>query len=233
MKTDLLQMKEVYQNMIRDNTPASRESCPSPEDLVLLVRTKLSRRERAKIMEHAVGCHLCLREIKKLLDITNQESKLIRDLSELLNADAHEKSPQGRPFARRLSWNYIFVATFVVLFGVVVTYSILHRSSATDLRRGPTAKIRLVSPVDKAVSRQELKFVWEELPRARYYVVEAVDGTLSLIWRSEPVMARELYPPPDVIEKFKPDGNYYWKVTAVQEGGGQFESLMKPFSIKK
>jgi hypothetical protein len=233
MKIDMFQLKEAYQGILEDNRPASRESCSSPEDLLLLVRSKLSRRDQAKIMDHAVRCPLCLGEIKKLLDITKEENKFILNLNEALNSAVHSKPHQGRSFARRLSWNYVSAISISIFLIVIATYAILHVSSKSDLRRGATTEIHLISPAEKEISAAELKFVWDVLTNAKYYVLEAFDASLDLVWRSEPVTANEFRPPRDVIQKFRPNEIYFWMVTAVQESGNKSKSGMKEFSIKE
>jgi len=233
MKTDRLDLKDAYRNFLEGNKPASRELCPSPEDLVLLVRSRMPRRDRSKIMNHTAECSYCLQEVKTILDVTNKENKFILAMNDVLNSAAHEKPAQARPLAKRLSWNYVSVASLVILLMAIAAYSIFHFSSRSDFRRGPTADIHLISPAEKAVSGAELKFVWDVLPKAKHYVIEAFDASLNLVWRSEPNTANEFNPSREVSQKFSPSETYFWMVTAVFEGGNKIKSRMSEFSIKK
>jgi len=233
MKTDLLDLKDAYRNFLEGNKPASRELCPSPEDLVLLVRSRMPRRDRSKIMNHTAKCSYCLQEVKTILDVTNKENKFILAMNDVLNSAVHEKPAQARPLAKRLSWNYVSVISAVVLLAAVATYSVLHFSSRSDFRRGPTANIQLVSPIDKAVSSGELRFIWEAVPKAKYYIIETFDATLDLIWRSESLTTNEFQSSPDILQKFRPNEKYFWRVTAVLEGGNKIKSRMSEFSIRK
>jgi hypothetical protein len=116
------------------------------------------------------------------------------------------------------------VASAILLLAAIATYSVLHFSSRSDFRRGPAANIQLISPVDKAVSSGELRFTWEGVPKAKYYIIETFDASLDLIWRSESLTANEFQPSQDISQKFMPNEKYFWRVTGVLE---------KDFSIKK
>jgi len=233
MKTDLLDLKEAYRDFLEGNKPASRESCPSPEDLLLLVRSRISRHRKTKIMDHTAKCAYCLQEVKTILDVTNKENKFILAMNGALNSAANEQSPRTSPFARRLSWNYISVVSIIILLVGIAAYSIFRFSSKPDSLRGPEADIHLISPANKVVPGAELRFIWEGLPNAKYYVIEAFDASLDLVWRSEAMTANEFNPPRDVIQKFRPDEAYFWMVTAILEGGNKIKSKMNEFLIKK
>ena len=233
MKTDLLDLKEAYRNYLEGNKPASRELCPSPEDLLLLVRSRMPRRRKTKIMDHTAKCSYCLQEVKTILDVTNKENKFIHAMNDVLNSAAHEKPAQAKPLAKRLSWNYASVASIVILLAAIAAYSIFHFSSKSDFRRGPAADIHLILPAEKAVSSAELRFVWDVLPKAKHYVIEAFDASLDLVWRSVPITGHEFNPPREVSRKFSPNETYFWMVTAVLEGGNKIKSRMSEFSIRK
>lgn len=233
MKTDLLDLKDAYRNFLEGNKPASRELCPSPEDLFLLVRSRMPRRRKTKIMDHTAKCSYCLQEVKTILDVTNKENKFILAMNDVLNSAANEKPAQAKPLAKRLSWNYVPVASLVILLTAIAAYSIFHFSSKSDFRRGPAADIHLISPAEKAVWSAELKFVWDVLPKAKHYVIEAFDASLDLVWRSEPITGHEFNPPREVSQKFSPNETYFWMVTAVLEGGNKIKSRMNEFSIRK
>lgn len=233
MKTDILDLKGAYRDFLEGNKPASRESCPSPEDLLLLVRSRISRRRKTKIMDHTTKCAYCLQEIRTILDVTNKENKFMLAMNDALNSAANEKPARTSPFAGRLSWNYISIVSIIILLAGIAAFSIFHFSSKPDYLRGPGAAIHLISPADKVVPGAELRFVWEGLPNAKYYIIEALDASLDLVWRSESMTANEFNPPGDVIQKFRPDESYFWTVTAILEGGNKIKSNMNRFSIKK
>jgi hypothetical protein len=233
MKTDLLGLKGAYRDFLEGNKPESRESCPSPEDLLLLVRSRISRRRKTKIMDHTAKCAYCLREVKTLLDVTDKENKFILAMNDALNSAAHEQPARTRPFAGRLSWSYVSVVSIVILLAGIAAYSIFRSSSKPDSLRGSAADIHLISPANKVVPGAELRFVWESLPNAKYYVIEAFDASLDLVWRSEAMTANAFNPPGDVLQKFRPDEAYFWTVTAILEGGNKIKSNMNKFLIKK
>jgi hypothetical protein len=233
MKTNLVDLKKVYKNYLEDNKPSSRESCPPPEKLVLFVRSKMAGREQTKFMDHAIKCSYCLHEVRNLLDITKAENKFVLEMSKLMNSASLAKRPQARPLARPWSRNPVSVASAIVLLAAIAAYSIFHFSSRSDFRRGPAAKIQLISPVETAVSSAELRFSWEGVPKAKYYIIETFDASLDLIWRSESLTANEFRSSQDISQKFRPDESYFWIVTAVLEGGNKTKSRMSEFSIRK
>ena len=233
MKTNLAELSQIYKNYLEDNKPSSRDSCPPPEKLVLLLRSKRTGRDQKKLLDHATKCAYCQREIKGLLDITKAEDTFILEMSELRNSAGLAARPQDRPLARRWSWNAVSLISAIAIVTAIAAFSVFHFSSRSDYRRGPTASARLISPVDKAVASGELRFIWEGVPRAKYYILETFDTTLDLIWRSEFIATTEFQLSQEVIQKFRPNEKYIWMVTAVFEGGNKTKSGMGKFSISK
>ncbi len=233
MKTNLVDLKQVYKDYLEDHKPSSRESCPPPEKLVLFVRSKMAGRDQKKFLNHATKCSYCLHEVRSILDITKAENKFILEMSRLRNSAGLAERPQARPLARPWSWNTVSVVSAIVLLAAIATYAVFHFSSRSDFRRGPTANIQLVSPVDKAVSSGELRFIWEGVPRAKYYIIETFDALLDLIWRSESLTTNEFQSSQDILRKFRPNEKYFWTVTGVLENGDKIKSRLKKFSIKK
>ena len=233
MRTNLVDLKEIYKDYLEDNKRSSRDSCPPPEKLVLFVRSKMTGRDQKRFLGHATKCAYCLGEVRSLLDISNAESKFMLEMSELRNSASLANRPQARPLARPWSWNTVSLVSALVLLAAMATYSVFHFSPRSDFRRGPTANIQLVSPVDKAVARDELRFVWEGVPRAKYYIIETLDVLLDLVWRSEFITGNEFNLPREVSQKFRPNERYFWMVTAVFEGGNKTKSGMSKFSIRK
>jgi hypothetical protein len=232
MKTNIIDLKHVYKDYLEDHKPSSRESCPSPKKLVLFVRSKMAGRDQEKFLNHATKCSYCLQEVRSFLDITKAESKFILEMSRLRNSAGQAERPQARPLARRWSWNTVSVVSAVVLVAAIATYSVVHFSKRPDFRRGPTAAIQLIAPVDRAVSSAALRFSWEAVPQAKYYIIETFDDTLDLIWRSESLTANEFRFSQDILQKFKPNEKYFWRVTGVLESRDKIKSRLKKFSIK-
>jgi hypothetical protein len=233
MKTNIVDLKQVYKDYLEDHKPSSRGSCPPPEKVVLFVRSKMAGRDQKKFLNHATKCSYCLYDVRSLLDITKAENKFVLEMSKLMNSASLAKRPQARPLARPWSWNTVSVVSAIVLLAAIATYSVLHFSSRSDFRRGPAAKIQLISPVETAVSSAALRFIWEAVPKAKFYVIEAFDASLDLIWRSESLTANEFQSSQDISQKFRPNEKYFWMVTGVLENGDKIKSRLKKFSIKK
>jgi hypothetical protein len=233
MKTNIVDLKQVYKDYLEDHKPSSREFCPSPEKLVLFVRSKMAGRDQEKFLNHATKCSYCLQEVRRFLDITKAENKFILEMSRLRDKAILAERPQARPLARPWSWNTVSVVSAIVLVAAIATYSVVHFSARSDLRRGPTAAIQLIAPVDKAVSSAALRFSWEAVPQAKYYIIETFDAALDLIWRSESLTINEFQSSPDILQKFRPNEKYFWRVSGVLENGNKIKSGMKEFSIGK
>jgi len=233
MKTNLNELGKFYWNHLQETKPASRESCPPPERLLLLVRSKMARGERTKILNHALHCADCLNEIKAILEITEKANAFILDLERFVEDSDQAKGGNAGRFARYLSWNYASVASLIILFVAIVAFSILRVSSRPGYRGAAVPAIELVSPVNKTVSGTELKFVWKSLPRAKHYLVEVFDPALDLVWRSKSIEKNELSPPEEIVRGLRPEETYYWIVTGVLENSDTVKSGMKPFSVKK
>lgn len=233
MKTNLTELREVFKDHLESKKPASRESCPSPEHLLSLVRSKMSGGEREKILNHTIECVYCLDEIKTLLEITDKANAFVLDLQRFVEATDGKKGGNAGRLTRYLSWNYVSVASLVILFTAIAAYSVFRFSSRPSYRGAAVPAVELVSPVNKAVSGTGLKFIWKGLPMAKHYLVEVFDPTLDLVWRSESIAKNELSPPDEIVRGLKPGERYHWTVTAVLENGDSVKSRMKPFFVKK
>lgn len=233
MKTNISDLKEIYKEYFEDHHVTLRESCPPPEAIFRCVRSDISKRQKSKIIDHIAECGSCAQEAKVILDITKEENHFIRGIEDFMNSRRLEKPREKRVFVGRLSWNTAAIAFSIILVAAIATSSILRLSSGSDSRRGAISDVRLISPVSQSLPAAQLKFVWQGFPKAKYYMIEAFDASLDLIWRSEPVRLNEAYAPEVFNEKFKPGETYYWMVTAVLEDGAKITSRQKEFRIKK
>lgn len=233
MKISLSDLRDLAKSGIESEGRPSRDGCPSPENLVLCVRSRLPKKERARIIDHVAVCRDCAQEVKSLLEISAAEAALTGDLAE---AGAAQKSKTSRAFGLptgRPAWLIASAALAAVFLAAVAILSISRFSPRAVQPRGAAAGLDLVSPVEKASAGSGLKFVWKARPDSKFYVVEIFDASLSLLWRSGDVSGNEIAAPEDLTRLLKPGETYLWMVTAVLEDEVMVRSKLGQFETEE
>lgn len=233
MKINQSDLKEVYANYLKDRKVTSGESCPSNENLILWLRSKLPKREKNKITDHLVNCYDCAQEVKWLLDRIRKENGIIHEIKQHIDANYAEQLRKARVPPRRLSWKIVSFTSTLVLLAAIATFSVFYFSSKSGTRRGVPSDLVLVSPVDKFYAAGGLKFVWKGLPNAKYYLVNVFNASFAPIWRSDTIILNEVIPSKDLLQKLFPKESYYWMVTAVLKNEAEVKSKLKEFKIKE
>jgi hypothetical protein len=232
MKINQSDLKEVYANYLKDRKVASGESCPSNENLLLWLRSKLPKREKNKITDHLVNCYDCAQEVTWLLNRIRKQNGIIYEIKNYIDANYAEPQQEALVPPRRLSWKIISFASTLVLLAAIATLSLFNFSSRSGLRGGVSSDITLVSPVNKSCAANELKFVWKGLPNVKYYFVDVFNTSLAHFWRSDAVFLREVIPSKDLLQNLIPKETYFWMVTGVLTSETKVKSKLKEFKIK-
>jgi hypothetical protein len=232
MKINRSDLKEAYANNLKDRKVASGESCPSNENLLLWLRSKLPKREKNKITDHLVKCYDCAQEVQWLMDRIRKENGIVHEIKNYIDANYSEQPRKNRVPARRFSWKIVSFASTLVLLAAIVTLSLFNFSSRYNLRGGVSSDITLVSPINKSCAANELKFVWKGLPSVKYYFVDVFDTSLAHFWRSDAVFLREAIPSKDLLQKLIPKETYFWMVTGVLTSETKVKSKLKEFKIR-
>jgi len=231
MKINQSDLKEVYENYLKDRRVASGESCPSNKDLLSWLRSKLPKREKNKITDHIVNCYDCAQVVKRILDRIRKENGIIYEIKQSIDAIHSERQQEAFVPPRRLSWKIVSFASTLVFLAAIGFFSVSYFSPRPGLRGGVSSDIILVSPVNMSCNANKLKFVWKHLPNVKYYFVDVFDTSLALLWRSSAVFQPVAIPPADLLEKLTSKETYYWMVTSVFEGENKVKSRLIKFKI--
>jgi hypothetical protein len=231
MKINQSDLKKIYMNYLRDPRVASSELCPSNENLLLWARSKLPKREKNKITDHLVKCYDCAQEVQWLLDRIRKENGTIYEIKNYIDANYAEPQQEALVPPRRFSWKIVSFASVLVLLVAITTLSIFNFSSRSDFRRGVSSDINPVSPINKSLNANELRFVWKGRPNMKYYFVEVFDSALYRLWRSDTILQHEVIPSNDLLQKLIPKETYFWMVTGVFEGENKIKSRLIKFKI--
>lgn len=232
MRINQSDLKEVYENYLKDRRVASGESCPSNEDILSWLRSKLPERDKNRITDHIVNCYDCAQEVTRLLNRIRKEHGIIYEINKCIDTSYAEPQQDAFVLPRRLSWKIVSFVSTLMLLAAIALFSVNYFSPKPGLRGGVTSDIILVSPINKSCNANELKFVWKDLPNMKCYFVEVFDSTLELLWRSNAVLQREVNPSQDLLQKLIPKEPYFWMVTGVLTNEAKVKSKLKKFIIK-
>lgn len=199
------EMKDLYARALAKRMPASRDGCPSPEELRSVAEGAASSEERLDVMEHVSACLPCQRELALLGTV----------------ADAGSRSARTFP----VRWLVLAASFVAVALGVRAFQA---RDSAAPVMRGAEPAVLLASPTGARLDADDVHLVWHAFPGATRYDVEVLDATGALV-HSATVRDTVLTVPPD--PRLTRDGSYRWHVTAIRADGRRVESPMGSFVI--
>jgi hypothetical protein len=226
MKIDTAGLKLLFQAQARSKPPGLREDCPGPEKIIGLLRSELSRKKAARIIDHISRCPDCATELKFLLDVFRQEETFIQETKDWL---ANRKVLGQRSFSPRFSWRTasVLAGSFLIVLAVLATVVL---RVPEKYRAGSLARIVLLQPVGERMSRSSLIFRWQDVPGSEYYVLELFDEGLQPIWKSERISQNRLVLPSDVLNRLLAKKPYFWMVTAFS-GGEKIVSSLEEFTL--
>jgi len=232
MRINQSDLKEVYENYLKDRRVASGESCPSNEDILSWLRSKMPKREKNKIINHLVNCYDCSQEVRRLLNRIRKENGIIYEIKKCIDTSYAEPQQEALLPPIRLSWKIVSFASTLVLLAAIGFFSVSYFSPKPRFRGGVSFVITPISPINKSFNANEPKFVWKGLPNMKRYFVEVFDSTLDLLWRSNTVLQHEVIPSNDLLQKLIPKETYLWMVTGVFEGENKVKSRLIKFKIR-
>lgn len=228
MKIDSDDLKSLYQDFVRSQSPASRQGCLSPEELLLLLRGGGAKKAKRRFVDHLSACGECTKEFGFLLEAARAETALLADLE---STDSGRFAVTRRPFFLRLSWGLapLLVAVFAV--GLLLWRNFVAPSHET-YRATPSSGIVLVSPRRAEFTASSLVFRWKPVVGAEYYTVEVFDETLKPFWQSDSLSQISAIPPASLTGKLEPRRTYFWMVTAHFPERDTRASSLQEFSLR-
>ncbi|MHB8093584.1 MAG: anti-sigma factor [Candidatus Aminicenantales bacterium] len=233
MTIDDKNLRGLYQSHVAEESPMTREACPSVDRLLESFDADCSREAKDSIVDHISHCALCAQEFDFIRRLRAQEKALTEDLEKIKVASEAKirKAEKARlPFFRRLAWKYApILAVIIAIIGGVI---FLHQGRDMKIGRGKQfLPLSLIQPLGRATESLPLVFKWQGIKGGEFYKIEIYDEALRLIWESPKAAATELALPPSVQTQLTRSKTYFWCVTAFGQGVKIGESEVRPFQI--
>ncbi len=183
--------------------PATRDACPSPDELLAAVERRAPDQARLRVLNHALDCHACAEEL------------------ELLRAIQRTR-PASFSNPRVLA-----LAALVVLV-IGLGYWRLTSTTGGSLRSG-AEPITLVAPLG-GIAARPTTLIWRAVSNASRYAVEVrrEDGTLVL---NETTTDTTFTLPAQLA--LAPGADFYWTVSARLGDGSELRAAPRRFAIQR
>ena len=160
-------LRAAYEPALRESTTRHGPDCPTESELLSAVRGAGDEAERLRVLDHALKCPACRRELALLHAVSSGETRAaprrIRDLS------WHRWRPA------------VMAASLVLAVGLAGVVRVRSRGPEEVMRAGAAAGPVLVTPANGAAAGAGLvRFVWRPIPGVIQYTLEvdATDGTV-------------------------------------------------------
>ena len=159
-------LKAAYEPALRESATTHGPDCPTEHELLSAVRGEGDEAERLRVLDHALKCPACRRELALLHAVSSGE-----------------KSAAPRA-VREISWNRwpaALAASLMLAAGLAGVVRLRNRGVEDITRAGAAAGPVLVTPANGAAVRAGLvRFVWRPIPGVIQYTLEvdATDGTV-------------------------------------------------------
>jgi hypothetical protein len=250
MRISTSDLQRLYQARASENIPSSRKGCPAPDRLARLFGDSLSRRQKARIVDHISLCGPCLREFEAWRSLMGERDVMVRSLESWASRRSglpkqtrvedvrkgYSLSGEKPVFRLRLSRRHILQLAVLVIGLVLVLgqLALFRRIWTKGYRAAPSRAVVLVRPLTKKPldSRTPI-FQWKDVAGAERYFIEVFDEALRLVWKSPETRATNIVLPVDLAGRIPPGKTYFWYVTALLAGEKRLESPLEAFSIRK
>ena len=160
-------LKAAYETALGDATLVHGPNCPSETDLLAAVRGKGDASERLRVLDRALKCSACRRELALLNAVSGAErSAPRRSIGDVL-------SSRWMPTA--------IAASLLLAVGVAGVQRLRGRAADGITRAGAATGPALVTPTNgSAVGTGLVRFVWHPVTDVMTYTLEvdAPDGTI-------------------------------------------------------
>jgi hypothetical protein len=159
-------LMDLYRLAHEARASETREGCPDPERLLALARREGSEAERLEMLDHAMTCTDCQRELELLRAIEKAGARM---------AGAGSRAPQRPMLSWRIAGPLALAASLMLAVGIA-TRNGGPGERTDDPSRGGDSHIVLHSPRDIALTPGDERVVaWRPVPTATSYIVEVLD----------------------------------------------------------
>lgn len=236
METNLDTIEEILRVSLAERKARPCGGCPAPEDLVRFVEEGAGRKARARMMEHVADCPDCAQILQSVLRLSGEIDRLAgaSEAGQSRPTDVAGKNEERlRP--RTFLGRRPAVAVLAGLIGLtIITFSVIRLSERSAVRGTIGPEIKLISPKKgDSLAVEDVRFVWEAVPKASCYLVELFGRSLEKVWRSDPLPDPRAELPSEAGESLHEGETYFWRVTAVLGDGQEMVSKLAEFSIRK
>jgi hypothetical protein len=224
-------LKRIFRSYVDKRDSGTRQGCPSFSELSGFFEPGTPRTKKLKIIDHITSCSACADEFDFLRGLNNYEKRLAQNAREIR---AKNSSYSTRPYAegkRAWIWRYAPI-TAGVLFLVVSLAVVLKWERPGDSRTA-TSLVTLQSPGRGQSVSITMVFEWKSFQEADSYILEVFDDVLLPIWKSGEITSTLFKPPEEFWSRLRPDGSYFWMVTALKGGNKLAESELRRFALAR
>lgn len=199
-------LRAAYKPVLHESTTTHGPDCPSERELLSAVRGEGDEAERLRVLDHALKCPACRRELALLHAVSSAETRA---------------APRA---IRDLSWRRwtpaALAASLVLAVGLAGVIRLRDRGAEDITRAGADAGPVLVSPSNgAAVGAGVVQFVWRPIPGVIQYTLEvdASDGSVLVSSPTRDTTFRATIAPTAV-------GENRWLVRAKLQDGSEQRS---------
>ncbi|MFW6173478.1 MAG: hypothetical protein ACOC5T_07030 [Elusimicrobiota bacterium] len=247
MKINNKDLKKLYRAHIMESIPIYRKNCPPSNKIIDLFRSKLSEKQKSKIIDHISCCCFCSKEFEFILETLRARNKFTNQIGELLLSKKEklvlkEKSKKINDQPRsgqisiftKISWKYApLFAVMILVISAFFAYLFFHKNQKKEYRGESITAIQLIEPRKGKNQKPSLEFRWKEIQGADYYILELFDETLFPIWKSKKITDNHTLLPKKIIDNLAPGKLYFWMLTVYYPDGNKIESRIESFVLRK
>ena len=160
-------LRAAYAPALAESTTTHGPDCPTETALLSAVRGEGTETERLRVLDHALKCSACRRELALLHAVSSGETR------------AASRPTRERSWARWMP--AALAASLLAAVGLAGVISLRNRAAEEVTRAGATTGPVLVTPANGAAVRTGLvRFVWRPVAGVIHYTLEvdATDGTV-------------------------------------------------------
>lgn len=221
MRSEHSDLKELFQGYVASKKPASRQGCPSPEDIARSFEPAAPTSMKKAIVDHLSECSYCREEFAIALELRKSEPPPLA-----LQPAGLGPGKMGRTALWQLACLVLGVSLAVSSLVLLV-----HQREIAEIRRTGEAGLWLSFPRPGQTLSRPIVFRWQPMPDSDHYVLELFDESLLPVWTSDKIVDVQIPLPPDISFSLKPGKAYFWMVTAYSGEAMLAESDLARFVI--
>lgn len=222
MRLNINDLRQIFMSNIEENIPITRKRCPSPNELLHLLRSKKSKEKKTRIIDHIAKCNNCAHEFEFILKALRLEKEM---------KTVAEKVIEARSINRvlpRISWRFGPVVGLILIICTLTSVLIISRTRINSKFRSVAhPQITLQLPRTTSVKKIDLTFEWKNIEDSEYYIFELYDEALYQVWRSDRIYINSYTMPENIASSLEADKSYFWMISAIFQNGTNLESRLK------